>query len=259
MVQLAPAAPAQRHVLVVEDDLPIRAMLADLLADAGYAVGEAVDGSEALNYLRQQRPDLIVLDLMLPRISGWQFLERSRTQLEADRIPVLVLSAISGRGDYPATLGVAAWFTKPVDVPRFLSTVEQLAGPSQTDTRAEKRQPTVLLIEDERLIGGIVSEHLGHEGFAVELAGSVEDATALLTGLRPDLIVLDLMLPGTTGWDFLRQRQSDPALAAIPVLVMSAAPRERLQQAKELGANGFVSKPFDLDVLTALARSYAPV
>jgi len=236
-------------------------MLADLLQDAGYAVAEAINGFEALKHLREQRPDLIVLDLMLPGMSGWQFLERSHLQLEAANIPVLVLSAISGRGDYPATLGVAAWFTKPLDVPQFLAAVEQLAGSSRTLARQgatlrSHRRPRVLVVEDEAIIRTLITEHLEDAGYAAQTASSIEEATTLMAGERPDLVLLDLMLPGTSGWSFLRHRRDDPSLAAIPVLVVSAAARERLHEAKELGADGFLSKPFDPDVLSALLSSF---
>jgi DNA-binding response OmpR family regulator len=116
------------HVLVVEDDFPIRAMLSDLLSDAGYGVVEADNGREALHCLREQQPDLVVLDLMLPAMSGWEFLNRAREQLERVHVPVMIVSAIDGRSDYPAALGVADWFTKPLDIPRFLDAVERLAG-----------------------------------------------------------------------------------------------------------------------------------
>src|SRR5437016_3231069 len=102
-----------RHILVVDDDSPIRAMVADLLQDAGYLVLQAADGFEALRLLRENRPELIVLDLMLPGMSGWQFLEHSREELERGKTAVLILSAIAGQGDYPSALGVGAWFTKP--------------------------------------------------------------------------------------------------------------------------------------------------
>jgi CheY-like chemotaxis protein len=250
-------------VLVVEDDSPIREMLADLLQEAGYKVAEAVNGFQAIERLQAQRPDLIVLDLMLPGMSGWEFLERSRQQLQASGIPVLVLSAISGRGDYPATLGVAAWFTKPLDVPRFLTAVEQLAGPSPVASSKRngaphhRGRPRVLIVEDEGVIRDLLTERLDEEGYLVDVAASVEEACDRLTDQPSDVILLDLMLPGDSGWSFLRRRRGDPVLAAIPVLVVSAAPRDRLLEAKELGADGFLSKPFDMDVLSALLRSYA--
>src|SRR4051794_30959400 len=90
-----------RHVLVVEDEFTIRTMLTDALGDAGYTVFTAADGAEALRHLRSARPDLIVLDMMMPGVSGWQFLEQSRPLLERMNIPVVILSAIEGKGDYP--------------------------------------------------------------------------------------------------------------------------------------------------------------
>jgi twitching motility two-component system response regulator PilG len=115
-----------RNVLVVEDDGPIRAMLTDLLSDAGYGVVAADNGREALSRLGEDQPDLIVLDLMLPAMSGWAFLDRAREQLERRNVPVMIVSAIDGRSDYPSALGVAAWFTKPLDIPGFLCAVERL-------------------------------------------------------------------------------------------------------------------------------------
>ncbi len=241
------------EVLVVEDDSPIRSMLADVLHDAGYQVVEAANGLEAIQALREGRPDLIVLDLMLPRMSGWQFLERSRTVLDQNRIPVVVLSAIQGHSDYPATLGVAAWFTKPLDVERFLGVVEDLTGATSTPARPRH----VLVVEDEESVRNLITEYLEGEGFAIDVASSIDQARWRIAEERPDLILLDLMLPSEDGWQFLRSRRVDPVLASIPVLVISAAPHQRLLHAKQLGADGFLSKPFDLDLLHALIDSYA--
>ena len=247
-----------RHVLVVEDESPIRAMLAELLQHAGYAVIEAGDGREALHRLREQRPDLIILDLMLPGMSGWEFLNQSREQRDRAKVPVVILSAIDGRADYPSTLGVAAWFTKPLDVSRFLSSVEQLSGALPPDLAVDSsRRPSVLVIEDEHAIRVMLHEHLDHEGYAVETVDSIAEGLERIANHQPDVILLDLMLPRLDGWTFLRQRQDDPALTTIPVLVISAAPQQRLLEAKELGADAFLSKPFDLGVLNALVRSFA--
>jgi DNA-binding response OmpR family regulator len=197
----------------------------------------------------------------MPGMSGWEFLERSRGQLERANVPVIVLSAIKWVGDYPATLGVAAWFTKPLEVKNFLSAVEQLAGPSHsragvgaTDNSTAPR--TILLVEDELSVGEMIGEYLTHQGFDVEVAPTIDAATARIDREPPQLILLDLMLPGASGWDFLRRRQEDRRLAAIPVLVVSAAPQDRLMDAKDLGADGYLSKPFDFDMLTALVRSF---
>ncbi len=257
---LQPERPAAqvRHVLVVEDEWSIRAMLAELLAHAGYGVIEAADGREALSRLREQRPDLIILDLMLPGMSGWEFLNQSREQRDRTNIPVVILSAIEGRADYPSTLGVAAWFTKPLDVSRFLNAVEQLAGGSPRTAQPDSsKAPYVLVIEDDQAICRMLDEHFHQDGYEVDTADTIAAGLERMTSRLPDVLLLDLMLPREDGWTFLRKRQQDPALAAIPVLVISAAPQQRLLEAKELGADGFLSKPFDLSVLNALVRSFA--
>jgi CheY-like chemotaxis protein len=252
-------AGAARHVLVVEDDSPIRAMVVDLLSDAGYAVLEAEDGFSALQQLRQRRPDLIVLDLMLPGMSGWQFLERSREQLDRGQIPVVVLSAIRGQGDYPQSLGVAAWLTKPLDVGRFLDAVEELAGPPDAARATPGRGPEhVLVVEDEPVIRELLVENLAEEGYQPLAAANVAEARQHIAEHPPALIMLDLMLPGESGWAFLRQRRMDPQLASIPVLVISAAGQDQLLEAKELGGDAFLSKPFDLAVLSAVVRTFVP-
>jgi DNA-binding response OmpR family regulator len=202
-----------------------------------------------------------VLDLMLPGMSGWEFLERSRPELERANVPVIVLSAIKGQGDYPATLGVAAWFVKPLDATHFLTAVEQLAGAphvhvARHERPAAVRAARILVVEDNFRIGEVIAEHLGTRGLVVDVVTALDDAVAYIWREPPDLILLDLMLPGRSGWEFLRQRQQDATLSAIPVLVVSAAPQDRLIKAKELGADGFLSKPFDFDVLTALVRSF---
>jgi DNA-binding response OmpR family regulator len=251
-----------RHILVVEDDSPIRALVSDLLCDEGYNVLQASDGFEALSQLREMRPDLIVLDLMLPGMTGWQFLERSQVQLEHGNIPVLILSAVNGQDNDSSSLGVAAWLNKPIDVDRFLGAVKGLAGPAKPVRRGRpsvdpRAASSVLVVEDDYMIGELLVEHLAGEGFESCVASSIEDALVQIERERPALIVLDLMLPGRSGWDFLRERGPVPALSSIPVLVISAAPEARLLEAMALGADAFLSKPFDLDVLSAMVGSLA--
>jgi len=257
----APVARAIPRVLVVEDDAPVLTVVTDLLQDAGYGVLQASNGLQAFDHLRETCPDLIILDLMLPGMSGWQFLERAHAQLQRDRIPVVILSAIEARGDYPATLGVSGWLTKPLDVDHLLRAVEELAGPSQPQhgrvaSDRPKATARVLLVEDEYLIRDLVIERLTDEGYVLDGVGTIAEARAQIVAARPALILLDLMLPGHSGWDFLRERRDDRVLSGIPVLVISAAPQERLREAKALGADGFLSKPFDLDMLSALVRSF---
>lgn len=118
------------RILVVEDDPAIRGLVSDLLRDDGYQVDEATNGVEALESVGQSRPDLIVLDLMMPIMSGWQFVEECKRQGVCDNIPIVVTSASH---DLPRTaerlrsLGVRTSIAKPFDVEALLALVERYA------------------------------------------------------------------------------------------------------------------------------------
>jgi two-component system, OmpR family, response regulator len=123
--------------------------------------------------------------------------------------------------------------------------------------REDVEQGHVLVVEDDALIRNIIVEHLTTEGIAEpHVASSVAEARACIAAERPSLIMLDLMLPLESGWDFLRERRADPLLAPIPVMVLSAATQDLLRDAKHLGADALMSKPFDLDALTGVVRSF---
>jgi CheY-like chemotaxis protein len=116
-----------KRVLVIEDDPAIRESLAELLRDVGYAVSEARNGLEGLRQATEERPDLILLDLMMPAMDGWQFRKAQKQDAMLLDVPVIVISAF-GSGPEEASLGdVAARFPKPFDVMALLEAVRRAA------------------------------------------------------------------------------------------------------------------------------------
>jgi CheY-like chemotaxis protein len=113
-------------VLVVDDDETIRTTVAEALEFEGYAVASATNGAEALELVRQQRPQAIVLDLMMPVMDGWQFLEHCRADAGCAGTPVLVISASRRLPQEAAGLGVTGCITKPFDLDVLLGAVERL-------------------------------------------------------------------------------------------------------------------------------------
>ncbi|MEW6735858.1 MAG: response regulator [Acidobacteriota bacterium] len=114
---------SQTRVLIVDDDIEVRDLLTQLLVSEGYQVNCAANGLEAFVYLRnKQHPDLILLDLRLPIMDGWEFLERRTQYPSIAAIPVMVLTGDREAKHRAAMLGVISCLTKPVDVDLLLDT-----------------------------------------------------------------------------------------------------------------------------------------
>jgi CheY-like chemotaxis protein len=118
------------HILVVEDDDAIRGLVSEVLRDDGYQVREATNGAEALETVRETRPDLIVLDLMMPVMNGWTFLEECRRTDSCAEVPVVVTSAshdLPRTADRLREMGVRTCLAKPFDLDGLLALVERYA------------------------------------------------------------------------------------------------------------------------------------
>jgi CheY-like chemotaxis protein len=117
-----------RGVLVVDDDPDIRAFVSELLADEGYEVRAATNGLDALAVLTNWRPDVILLDLMMPVMDGWAFLARQRLNLELASIPVIVMSASYNLSGGARRIAAADMLAKPFTIDHLLAKVEALAS-----------------------------------------------------------------------------------------------------------------------------------
>ena len=113
-------------VLVVDDDMGIRGVLTQLLQDEGHQVASAANGQEALERLADRRPPgVILLDLMMPVMNGWEFMNRRRDDERIASIPVIVISADGQVREKANAIGAVGYLTKPIDLDRLLDTVER--------------------------------------------------------------------------------------------------------------------------------------
>jgi CheY-like chemotaxis protein len=118
------------QILVVEDDEAIRGLVAEVLRDDGYDVSEAANGAEALEFVGVNSPDLIVLDLMMPVMDGWTFVERCRRSGRCREVPIVVTSAshdLPNTAERLRAFGVRTCLAKPFDVDGLLALVERYA------------------------------------------------------------------------------------------------------------------------------------
>jgi DNA-binding response OmpR family regulator len=124
----------ERRVLVVDDDVSIRGFLAEALTDEGYSVRTASNGREALSILESWRPALILLDLMMPEMDGWEFRVQQRARAAVADVPVVVLSATRDLAAKAHVLEAAQVFPKPFDLDTLLGTISRItaAAPGST-------------------------------------------------------------------------------------------------------------------------------
>ena len=202
-------------VLVVEDDPVAAELLAHYLSERGYAVVHATNGAQALDLAQRLQPVAITLDVLLPDEDGLEILARLRALAETREIPVVVVSITDDR-ELGLTLGAAEWLVKPVNRERFVQAVID-ASPGA----ATPRTTTVLVVDDHRETVDLLAETLGRRGFRVLRAYDGEDGLRIARQRRPDMIVLDLVMPGLTGFEVVERLQQDEGTRSIPVLVFT--------------------------------------
>lgn len=248
--QVQPLDPSiQRRVLIVDDEMNIRRFLRHTLEQENYDVLEAASGSEALARAMRERPHIILLDLRLPDMTGFEILEELKKKADTRHIPVIILSIIQDL-EQGYRLGASDFLNKPVNREKLIERIDRLLGPRQGP--AEKDH--IVVIEDDDSIRRAIQVILESSGFEVTVCASAEEAEALLDQLSVDLILLDLGLPGKNGNQFLRDLRAKPTHKETPVIVLTAAGAEERQAALLGGALEVVGKPFSEESLASLIR-----
>lgn len=220
-------------VLVCDDDASVRDVVALLLVEHGYRVATASCGEQVLERAGRLRPAVILLDLVLPGMSGCEVAARLKGQAETRDIPILVLSGLQPDGAHPALADAAAWMTKPFDEQALVSAVQAVSAPGRR----------VLIVEDDPDLARVLTESFERQGVQALHARSGAEAIRSSQRFCPDLLLLDVVLPDGDGYavvDWLRQHDR---LSHVPLVVYSAgdldeAARERLR----LGETRFVTK-----------------
>ena len=222
----APRAPAT--VLVVDDDQAARDVTRRVLARAGYRVETAADGAAGLRLARAVRPDAVLLDVLMPTMDGWAVLSALKADPELADVPVIMVTMTSDR-ELAFAAGAAEFLNKPVDRTRLASVLRRFAG---------GRGPCrVLVVDDDPVSVRSLRAMLSKEGCEVSEAADGQQALLRVAESRPELILLDLMMPHMDGFEFAAELHSNPAWRSIPVAVMTA---KDLTEADRRRLNGYV-------------------
>ncbi|HEX8025606.1 MAG TPA: response regulator, partial [Candidatus Limnocylindrales bacterium] len=222
---LPASTPAVPRVLVIEDDPAAAELLRVHLESAGFVVAITAEGNQGLAWARELRPDAIVLDILLPDIDGWEILQRLKQHPTTRTIPVLVASVVDDR-PLGLALGAVDYFVKPISREPLLEALGRLTF----TTKVRTRTVTALVIDPDPAAAARYRSVLEPEGFRVlwaeDRAGGEEQARVL----RPDLILVDVMLDGGAAFDLIADLKRDPVMGTIPIWVTTPetlAPAER--------------------------------
>jgi signal transduction histidine kinase/DNA-binding response OmpR family regulator len=206
--------PSLPLVLVVEDDPPAAELLSRQLDRAGFRTEIVAKGSEVMAKARALQPAVITLDILLPDIDGWEVLTLLKKDKETSAIPVIVISVFENP-ELCAALGALDYFVKPVPAEELIQRLSRFGLVRHDAIR-------VLVVDDEQPNRELMAEILKSAGYSVTLAAGGREAIELARSTKPDLVVLDLMMPEVSGFDVVEAMRADEATRATPIMVFTA-------------------------------------
>jgi len=235
-----------------------------LLEADGHEVVSASDGREAVSVAREARPDLILMDLSLPILSGWEATRQLRADPATAAIPIIAVTAHAMQGDRERALaaGCDGFIPKPINEETFATRVASYLGiRPEVPAGSEERTSLpgggpgrILVVDDQADVARLIQDDLQADGHEVVVAFAAREAQDLFTtDGRFDLCVVDVMLGGETGYA-LTESLSRRSAEFVPVLLVTAGTIDR-EKGYAVGADDFIGKPIETVELRARARS----
>lgn len=264
------------RVLLIEDN-PVNLELARYLLSAfGHTVITADDGEQGLESARRESPELILCDLQLPGIDGFEVARQLKQHPALNRIPLVAVTALAMVGDREKVFaaGFDGYIPKPLDPQTFVAQVDvflpaqlrvpamsERAGPVAPDLQETARvecearpvRGLVLVVDDSAENRALLCSILEPHGYRLLEARSAEEGLALASETRPDLIVSDLHMPRKSGVEFLHAVKADPALHAVPFVFLSST---AAYDADPGGADAYIVRPVDPRILLQQIEAY---
>ena len=241
-----------RTVLIVDDDQNVAELLQRQLEAGGYQTFVLGRGGSVEEWVQEQQPDLVLLDMILPDVSGLEVLRALRDNVVTADVPVIVLTIVPDDGT-AWDLGIVNYLTKPVGAEELLQNIEQ----------ALTWQGRVLIVEDDPDTVGLLSATMRRIGFTPLVAADGYEGLTIARRYRPDLILLDLRLPGMDGFEALTHLKRDAVTQTIPIIAISAHVSDVDQERRRfiaLGAASFLPKPFSIgELLNEVEDALQPI
>ena len=245
-----------KTIMVVDDSTALRRTMALTLEKHGYRVIQRKDGKDALDGFRQNpNIDLIICDVEMPTMNGFEFLGMRRRDSQLSKIPTFMLTSRSGtkHRNLATQLGADGYFTKPYVEQEFISEVKKILDKQNKNNYQNKtantstlKKKTILIIDDSSALRRTLALRLESKGYHV-LQGrdGLEGLELLRNNLQTNLVICDVEMPNMNGFEFLTTRRTEPNLKQIPVVMLTSRSTDKHRSlATSLGADGYFTKPY---------------
>ena len=228
-------------VLVVDDQADVAFTVAELIRHEGHDVFEVTSGQDALTHLDRHPVDLVVTDLMMPEMDGWELIDHLHARQRPPRIIVMTGYVPQEAEAILLDTRSNGYLTKPIERIRLQVLLKATLRRGNLG-----RQSEAVVVEDDRTSLQMVAKTLTERGVYVVPFTSAEPAVKHIQENPPDLAIFDVNLPGISGLDACETLRQNPDTAWLPLLILTAHPlQEHVDRAIGLNLNGFVVKPHD--------------
>lgn len=212
------SAAQQKTILVVDDEPSIRSLLRQQLEDQGYIVREAADGMEAISQVKQMPPDLIILDVMMPAINGFDVAAVLKNNPTTMDIPIIILSIVEDK-QRGWKLGVDCYLTKPIDSEKLLNNIEVLISRGSSPKK-------VMVVDQDASAIKTLTEVLEAKGYSVVEALSGSECISKALAEKPDMIIVNSIL--SHQHDLVKTLRFEKGLENVVFLLLADHPEENL-------------------------------
>ncbi len=237
-----------QKILIIEDDKFLGGILKQKLITAGYETEWEIDGKEGFQAISRIMPDLILLDIILPSMNGYEILEAKIKDPVIKEIPVVIVSNSGQPVEISRVLelGVKDYLVKaqfdPEDVLVKVKTQLRQANYKES-TATSIGSKKIMWVEDDAMLSDIIGRKLAIEGCNLIHMSTGEEAIAAVEREMPDIIMLDIILPSIGGIEVLEKIKSMPQVASIPIILLSNLNQKgEEERALKLGATKFLTK-----------------
>jgi len=253
LLEVLGATTRTRKLILLADDSPlIHRHTVPLLEDDGYEVRSASDGAEAIELARAIGPDLVITDVEMPFVDGYDVCKALKSDPATARVPVLICSSLGEAADLERGFDAGAddYLVKPV-LPEELSTRVRALVLGSIPASRER----ILVVDDSPAQRHYIADCLARQGFEVVTADNGKVALDKAQVVRPALVVSDYEMPVMTGFELVHALRRDPELRQIPVIMLTARDSRRdMAQMRAVGASAYLVKPFSQDKCIALVE-----